>query len=66
MSRVKNTKTVKKSTKYIHFEREAGICFVMYGLVGRKRCWNGMIDGLAAEMVTAETLEGLLRLKNVH
>lgn len=47
-----------KSTKDIHFEKVAGNGFVMYGLESRRRCWNGMMDGLAAKMVTAETLGG--------
>lgn len=40
-----NTDT--KSTRNIHFERQAGNNCVRYGLESRKRCWNYTVDASA-------------------
>jgi len=45
--------------------KETGNGYVMYGLESRKRCWNDMVDASAEGMVTAETLGGLLNLRDV-
>lgn len=39
---------------------------VMYGLESTKRFWNDMTDTSAEDTVTAETMGGLLKLKDVH
>lgn len=55
-----------RNQKGIYTLKERLAMAVTYGLESRKRCWNDMTDTSAEDTVTAETMGGLLKLKDVH